>query len=166
MQGFKRCAGMLRTNMVVRAGKPQVYAALTEPARLRQWLCEGADVELDRGIYRLWGRGLAGSPGQWADAVGLVASRAPELLVLGQRYAGVEVELEFILSSTIGGLNIQFSMRGLEELPDAERIRLAESWSAALLNLRGQLENARPLAMPPLVSAALEQGGRTLLRSV
>jgi uncharacterized protein YndB with AHSA1/START domain len=86
------------------ASPAAVFRALTDPAELRSWLAEEADVDLDEGRFAFWGRSVPqGEPGRHR----LTAAEPDRLLAFTWTLDGVETAVR------------------IELAPDADRTALA-----------------------------------------
>ena len=130
----------LRLRAVVPAPLKVVYEALTDPAALRVWLAEHADVDLP-GKYEFWGRFTpdGAEPHQRALQVDERTIR------FGWTVEGVESTVQFELAEDEAGTLVTLSQSDLpsfaEVLADTAGARgaLSTFWSLAISNLADYL---------------------------
>jgi uncharacterized protein YndB with AHSA1/START domain len=135
----------LRLRAVVPAAPKIVYEALIDPAALRVWLAEHADVELP-GKYEFWGRYTPDG----AEPHQRVLHVDERTIRLAWTLDGVETTTEFQLAEDEGGTLVTLSQTDLpsfeEVLADQAGARgaLQTFWSLAIVNLADYLAG-RPL---------------------
>ena len=130
----------LRLRAVVPATPATVYEALTDPAALRVWLAEHADVKLP-GRYEFWGRYTPDG----AEPHQRVLYVDERTIRLAWTVEGVETTVEFALAEDEGGTLVTLSQTDLpsfqELLADQAGARgaLQTFWSLAIVNLADYL---------------------------
>ncbi|MGE3288376.1 MAG: SRPBCC domain-containing protein [Pseudonocardia sp.] len=130
----------LRLRAAVPAPLAVVYEALTDPAALRVWLTEHAEVDLP-GRYEFWGR----STPDGAEAHQRVLYVDERTIRFGWTVEGVESTVEFALAEDEEGTLVTLSQSDLpsfaEVLADEAGARgaLQTFWSLAIANLADHL---------------------------
>jgi len=134
-----------------RLGAPPqvVYRALTDPAELRRWLAEHADVSLPDGRYGFWGRG---TPERGPGRQRLLAARANRLLRFGWTLDGAETTAELSLDPLDGGTLLTVRQTGMpswaELAPTGDpRVSVVLFWGLAMANLADHVEGRDPLPL-------------------
>jgi uncharacterized protein YndB with AHSA1/START domain len=137
-----------------------VFRALTDPAALRSWLADDADVALDAGRFAFWGGSVPqGERGRHR----LVGSEPDRLLVFAWTLDGIETEVRIELAAAGGHTDLtlhQDRMPTLQEMMAPQgrrdgRHSMHTFWGLALANL------AEHLAGRPLVPRADFRPGRS-----
>src|ERR1700732_1746052 len=129
-----------RLRAVVPAPPKVVYEALTDPAALRVWLAEHADVDLP-GKYEFWGRFTPDG----AKPHQRVLHVDERTIRFAWTVEGVESTVQFELATSDGGTLVTLSQSDLpsfaEMLADAAGARgaLQTFWSLAIANLAAYL---------------------------
>jgi uncharacterized protein YndB with AHSA1/START domain len=135
----------LRLRAVVPAPPKDVYEALTDPAALRVWLAEHANVELP-GKYEFWGRYTPDG----AEPHQRVLHVDERTIRFAWTIEGVETTIEFELAEDVDGTLVTLSV---SDLPSFESIladtagargALQPFWSLAIVNLADYLAG-RPM---------------------
>ena len=130
----------LRLRAVVPAPPKVVYEALTDPAALRVWLAEHADVDLP-GTYAFWGRFTPDG----AEPHQRVLHADERTIRFAWTVDGVESTVQVELATDEGGTLVTLSQSDLpsfaEVLADAAGARgaLQTFWSLAIANLADYL---------------------------
>jgi uncharacterized protein YndB with AHSA1/START domain len=130
----------LRLRAVVPAPPKVVYEALTDPAALRVWLAEHADVDLP-GKYEFWGRFTPDG----AKPHQRVLHADERTIRFAWTVDGVQSTVQFELAGDEGGTLVTLSQSDLpsfaEVLADAAGARgaLQTFWSLAIANLADYL---------------------------
>jgi uncharacterized protein YndB with AHSA1/START domain len=130
----------LRLRAVVPAPPATVYAALTDPAALRTWLAEHADVDLP-GKYEFWGRYTPDG----AEPHQRVLHADERVIRFAWTVDGVETTSEFQLDEDADGTLVTLSQTDLpsfeEVLADTAGPRgaLQTFWTLAIANLADYL---------------------------
>jgi uncharacterized protein YndB with AHSA1/START domain len=130
----------LRLRAVVPAPPTVVYAALTDPAALRVWLAEHADVDLP-GKYEFWGRFTPDG----AKPHQRVLHVDERTIRFAWTVEGVESTVQFELATGDGGTLVTLTQSDLpsvaEMLADAAGARgaLSTFWSLSIANLADYL---------------------------
>jgi uncharacterized protein YndB with AHSA1/START domain len=130
----------LRLRAVVPAPPKTVYEALTDPAALRVWLAEHADVELP-GKYEFWGRYTPDG----AEPHQRVLHVDERTLRFAWTVDGVETTTEFLLDEDEDGTLVTLSQTDLPSFEDViadkagARGALQTFWSLAIANLADYL---------------------------
>jgi uncharacterized protein YndB with AHSA1/START domain len=130
----------LRLRAVVPAPPKIVYEALTDPAALRVWLTEHAEVDLP-GRYEFWGR----STPDGAEPHQRVLYADDRVIRFAWTVDGVEATVQFELAEDEGGTLVTLSQSDLpsfeEVLADAAGARGAMQtfWSLSIANLADYL---------------------------
>jgi uncharacterized protein YndB with AHSA1/START domain len=146
----------LRLRAVVAAPPQTVYEALTDPAALRVWLAEHADVELP-GRYEFWGRYTPDG----AEPRQRVLHVDERTIRFAWTIEGVETTVEFELAADEGGTLITLSQTDLpsfqEVLADKAGARgaLQTFWTLAVVNLADYLAGRAPTPKCDFTSAEL-----------
>jgi uncharacterized protein YndB with AHSA1/START domain len=126
-----------------------VFRALTDPAALRAWLAEDADVALDEGRFAFWGRSVPqGVPGRHR----LTAAEPDRLLAFTWTLDGVDTAVRIELSPARGHTELilrQDRMPALDELMAPQgrrdgRHSMHTFWGLALVNLAEHLAGRAP----------------------
>jgi uncharacterized protein YndB with AHSA1/START domain len=131
----------LRLRAVVPATVKVTYEALTDPAALRVWLTEYAEVDLP-GTYEFWGR----STRDGAEPHQRVLHVDERTLRFGWTVDGVESTVQFELAEDEGGTLVTLSQSDLpsfeEVLADRAGARgaLQTFWTLAIANLADYLD--------------------------
>jgi uncharacterized protein YndB with AHSA1/START domain len=131
----------LRVSAVVAAAPKNVYEALTDPAALRVWLTEHADVDLP-GKYEFWGRSTP--DGAEPHQRGLYADE--HTIRFAWTVDGVESTVEFELAEDEDGTLVTLSHSDLPSFADviADRAGARGSiqtfWLLAISNLADYLD--------------------------
>jgi uncharacterized protein YndB with AHSA1/START domain len=130
----------MRVSAVVPAPLKVTYEALTDPAALRVWLAEHAEVDLP-GRYEFWGRYTPDG----AEPHQRVLHVDEHSIRLSWTVEGVETTVEIQLAEADGGTLVTLSQTDLpsfdEVLADAAGARgaLSTFWSLAIANLADYL---------------------------
>jgi uncharacterized protein YndB with AHSA1/START domain len=130
----------LRLRAVVAAPLTTVYQALTDPAALRVWLAEHADVELP-GRYQFWGRYTPDG----AEPHQRVLHVDERTIRFAWTVGGVETTTEFELAEDEDGTLVTLSQTDLPSFEDVladkagARGALQTFWSLAIVNLADYL---------------------------
>src|SRR5215475_12078595 len=130
----------LRLRAVVPAPPKTVYEALTDPAALRVWLAEHADVDLP-GKYEFWGRYTPDG----AEPHQRVLHVDERTIRFAWTVDGVESTVEFELAEDEGGTLVTLSQTDLPSFEDiladraGARGALSTFWSLAIANLADYL---------------------------
>jgi uncharacterized protein YndB with AHSA1/START domain len=130
----------LRLRAVVPAPPKTVYEALTDPAAMRVWLAEHADVELP-GKYEFWGRYTPDG----AEPHQRVLHVDDHTIRFAWTVEGVEATVEFELAEDEGGTLVTLSQSDLPSFEDiladkaGARGALQTFWSLAIANLADYL---------------------------
>src|SRR5690348_18041816 len=130
----------LRLRAVVPASPKTVYVALTDPAALRVWLAEHADVELP-GKYEFWGRYTPDG----AEPHQRVLHVDERTIRFAWTVDGVETTTEFLLDEDEDGTLVTLSQTDLPSFEDViadkagARGALQTFWSLAIANLADYL---------------------------
>src|SRR5262249_14497373 len=132
----------LRLRAVVAAPPKTVYEALTDPAALRVWLAEHADVELP-GKYEFWGRYTPDG----AEPHQRVLHVDEHTIRFAWTVDGVETTVQFELAEDEDGTLVTLSQTDLPSfeavLADTAGARgaLQTFWSLAIANLADYLDD-------------------------
>ena len=130
----------LRLRAVVPAPPKTVYEALTDPAALRVWLAEHADVELP-GRYEFWGRYTPDG----AEPHQRVLHVDERTIRFAWTVDGVETTVEFQLAEDEVGTLVTLSQTDLPSFEDVladtagARGALQTFWTLAIVNLADYL---------------------------
>jgi uncharacterized protein YndB with AHSA1/START domain len=130
----------LRLRAVVPAPPKTVYEALTDPAALRVWLAEHAEVDLP-GRYEFWGRYTPDG----AEPHQRVLHVDESTIRFAWTVDGVETTAEFQLAETEGGTLVTLSQTDLPSFEDVladtagARGALQTFWSLSIANLADYL---------------------------
>jgi uncharacterized protein YndB with AHSA1/START domain len=135
----------LRLRAVVAATPKSVYEALTDPAALRVWLTEHADVDLP-GKYEFWGPSTpdGGEPHQRVLHVDERSIR------FAWAVEGVEATVEFELAEDEDGTLVTLSQSDLPSFTEVldgtagARGSMQTFWTLAIANLADYLEGREP----------------------
>jgi uncharacterized protein YndB with AHSA1/START domain len=131
----------LRLRAVVPAPLKVAYEALTDPAALRVWLAEYADVDLP-GKYEFWGRFTPDG----AEPHQRVLHADERTIRLAWTVEGVETTAQFELAEDDGGTLVTLSQSDLPAFEDViadragARGALQTFWSLAIANLADYLD--------------------------
>jgi uncharacterized protein YndB with AHSA1/START domain len=135
----------LRLRAVVAAPPTTVYEALTDPAALRVWLAEHAEVELP-GRYEFWGRFTPDG----AEAHQRVLHVDERTIRFAWTIEGVETTSELRLDEDEGGTLVTLSQTDLPSFEDiladkaGARGALQPFWQLAIVNLADYLAGRAP----------------------
>ena len=130
----------LRLSAVVPAPPKVTYEALTDPAALRVWLAEHAEVDLP-GTYAFWGRFTPDG----AEPHQRVLHADERTIRLAWTLDGVETTTEIELADDEDGTLVTLSQTGLPSFADVladkagARGNLHTFWSLAICNLADYL---------------------------
>jgi len=119
-----------------------VYRALTDPAALRTWLTEHAEVSLPEGRFEFWGRSTPkGQPGRQR----LLAAEPDRLLRLAWLLDGDETTTEILLEPDgRDGTVLTLTQTGAptfeELLAGTGRVPLHDFWRLSVANLANHVE--------------------------
>ncbi|NTX00160.1 SRPBCC domain-containing protein [Myxococcus sp. CA040A] len=144
----------------------RVYRALTDPAELRHWFAEHAEVEPRVfGAYRFWGKATLGAPREPGRDQVLTALEPGRELRFSWTIQGVPTEVNYTLQSGEGpdacSLVIRHAVRG--QLPFRQpRHVIDDLWRIHTGNLKDHLREGIQLTLPdfsgnaPEVRASIE----------
>ncbi|HSR49184.1 MAG TPA: SRPBCC family protein [Acidobacteriota bacterium] len=133
----------------------ETYQALTDGGRLKAWLADQAEVDLDEGRYGFWGRFVPDSPDEPRQSL---RRFVPQRLLeydwnLEGGLSRVRLELEAAGTGSILRLH-----QDSPETADGEA-SLADYWSLSFENLRRHLESGGPPVLCDFSVAARGQVG-------
>jgi uncharacterized protein YndB with AHSA1/START domain len=135
----------LRLRAVVAASPKSVYEALTDPAALRVWLTEHADVDLP-GKYEFWGR----STPDGAEPHQRVLHVDERTIRFAWTVDGVESTVEFELAEDDDGTLVTLSQSDLPSFSEVlagtagNRGSMQTFWTLAIANLADYLDGREP----------------------
>ncbi|HEY7487797.1 MAG TPA: SRPBCC domain-containing protein [Streptosporangiaceae bacterium] len=146
----------LRLRAVVPAPMKVVYEALTDPAALRVWLAEHADVDLP-GKYEFWGRFTPDG----AEPHQRVLHVDERTIRFAWTLDGVETMAQFELADDEDGTLVTLSQSNLPSFEDVladkagARGALQTFWSLAIANLADYLAGRKPTPKCDFTSSEL-----------
>lgn len=128
----------LRAKVAIDAPPESVYAAYSDPEQVTRWLAEHAEIDIDNGIYALWGPSIPGAP-EGNDGKMRLASATP----------GSRIQLDWTLAGDETAATITFEPQGEATLVTLEHAGIADQdwawtvasfWATQAENLRAWVE--------------------------
>jgi uncharacterized protein YndB with AHSA1/START domain len=114
-----------------------VYAALTDPAALRAWLAEHAEVSLDGGIFEFWGRF---TPEGERGRQRLLSAEAGRALSFAWRLQGAETEVAITLEPHEPGTRLTLTHSGVPPRASGDSYWVRDLLMLSLANLASYCE--------------------------
>jgi uncharacterized protein YndB with AHSA1/START domain len=126
------------TLRVLIGARPEgVFTALTDPAALRAWLAEHAEVSLDSGRYEFWGRYTPeGKPGRQR----LISFEPDRRLSFSWVLQGAETEVGIVLEDQDGGTLLTLTHAGVPPRPSDDSYWVRDLLLLSLSNLASHCE--------------------------
>jgi len=124
-----------------------VFRALTEPAELKQWFAEDAQIEpKPNGVYRFWGRHTLGTPPHDAARQTITRFEPNSALAFSWPINDVDTDVTFALAPAEKGttLTITHDVSGDLAVP-RQRALIDDHWRLAIANLSTYLSGGTPL---------------------
>lgn len=139
----------------------RVYRALTEPAELRRWFAEHAEVEPRLGgTYRFWGKATLGAPREPTRDQVLTALQPGHGLKFGWTIQGVPTEVAYTVKPGEEGpetsvLEIRHAVRGALPFRKPRHV-IDDLWRIHTGNLKDHLRESTHVTLPDFTSGAPE----------
>lgn len=138
---------------VLPATTSKAFGALTDPAKLRVWFCEHADVEAEAGgAFRFWGRHTPFDSGESGADQRLIAFVPGKELAFTWTWGGAPTRVMIELGDTAEGCTVSIKHEADSEVAGhlaRDMVYLMDDlWSLSMGNLREFMLTGRPALLP------------------
>lgn len=126
----------MTAKVVLPVDTERVFVALTAPRDLECWFCEHAEVDLNDGVYRFWGKNTPETPTEIEPAGDLLNWERGSMLELAWDLGGRKTLLRYEVARSGDRCELTVRHGNLPERRREEDASLNDFWYTALENLR------------------------------